>query len=753
MKESTIRAEAVHLLTEAYYKVLAINLTTDSHEEIKKSPISSSEKTSSKISECFHHFAYSNEIYIDDQEKFLRFTSLNHLRNLFDNGKTYACCHYRRKVGNDMRWVCMELIPAQEYSSRHQEIFLYIKDIHDEFISIISSKDFVTGGFNRHGFLHETKSILNNSSSEQKFALVLFDISDFKAVNEYFGTEGGDYLLHKIYKKLRSSALHPLIIGRMYGDHFLCLVEQKNVTEDTVTKLCKISFSHGEKSLNISLTCGIYNIEDTSVNVGTMCDYAELAKKSIVDLYLQPYAVFDSSMRIDYIVQSEVRGRTLKALDNNEFHVYFQPIYDARTGELASAEALIRWEYPGKGLISPAIFIPALEESGHISKLDHFVANHVAQFLKDRADQGKTTIPISVNLSWMDFYDKNMINSILVEVRNNKNPNVLPRFEITETSYAALHGQHNNMITALQEAGGKVLLDDFGSGYSSFSTLRDYNFDIAKLDMGFIQQLGKGNQIKSIIHSIIDMFHHMNVKVIAEGVETEAQLDFLRRHGCDYIQGYYFSKPLPQDEFEKLLDENKKKEIPVISLVDMKLTDLIPRDILQELQDSFSHMTGMAAITTDRNGVPVTNPSNFTDFCTKYIRGTKEGLNRCNKCDTEGARKSLQEGNVYCYECHAGLLDYAAPIMVNGELVGRFLGGQILSKKPDPEHYRTLAEELNLDPGAFLDSLKSITIMEQEKIDQAAQFFFTTANMISEIAYNRHMLQRKNIELESTIEK
>lgn len=750
MEKSKIEGEALQMLSTVYYKILVINLTTDSHSELKKTDesISRSQNFSTKISEWFISFANSDEIFIDDKEKFLRFTNLDNLRNMFDSGRTYACCHYRRKVGNDFRWVCMELIPTTEYSHDNQQIFLYIKDIHDEFVSVISSKDFITGGFNRRGFLHEAKNILKHSSDQQSFAIVLFDISGFKAINEYFGTEGGDQLLRIIYEKIHASELHPLIVGRMYGDRFLCLMEQKNLHYDVLTALCKTPFTHGGKTLNISCRCGIYLIEDKSIHIGTMCDYAELAKRRIVDLYLQPYAIFDKDMRIDYIVQSEVRGRTLEALENNEFEVYFQPIYDARTGELASAEALIRWQYPGKGMISPGIFIPALEESGHISKLDHFVANHVSEFLRKRTEEGKTTVPISVNLSWMDFYDQKMIDSILLQIRNNNNPSVVPRFEITETSYAALRERNDDMIAALQNAGGKLLLDDFGSGYSSFSTIRDYNFDIAKLDMGFVHQIGKGNQVKSIIHSIIDMFHHMNVKVIAEGVENETQLDFLRRHGCDYIQGYYFSKPLPQDEFEKLLDENKKKEIPDISLENMVLTDLIPVETLQEIQDSFSSMTGMAAIITDRNGVPITKASNFTDFCLHHIRKSELGLERCQKCDGEGVKKALQDGRVYCYQCHAGLFDYAAPIMVNGELIGCFIGGQILPEKPNPDAYLSICEELNLNRPDLQKSIQEITIIEQDKIDNAVNFFCTTANVLSELAYSRHLLQRKTIELE-----
>lgn len=235
-------------------------------------------------------------------------------------------------------------------------------------------------------------------------------------------------------------------------------------------------------------------------------------------------------------------------------------MFDAYTGELASAEALIRWNYPQHGLLSPGIFIPVLEESGHISQVDHFVLDEVRRFYEKRRNEGKHIVPISINLSWMDFYDSDMMGTIFESLQHDRY-GIQARFEVTETSCAAMYVHEVNVIAALQEAGAMVLLDDFGSGYSSFSTFSNYNFDIIKLDMGFVQKIGTDDKIKSIIHSIIDMSHHMNAKVIAEGVETHEQLDFLSRHGCDYIQGFYFSKPVPQKEFEAMLELSANKSV------------------------------------------------------------------------------------------------------------------------------------------------------------------------------------------------
>ena len=363
-------------------------------------------------------------------------------------------------------------------------------------------------------------------------------------------------------------------------------------------------------------------------------------------------------------------------------------------------------------------------------------------------------VPISINLSWVDFYDSKMMNAIF-ESLQDESCNVKVRFEVTETAYAAMSEHEANLIAKLRSAGAEVLLDDFGSGYSSFSTFSAYDFDLIKLDMGFVQKIGKDAKIKSIIHSIIDMSHHMHAKVVAEGVETQNQLDFLYRHDCDFIQGYYFSKPLPRKDFENMLMQgaDKKDILPVKK--ELTLTDLISVEMLQKFQDAFSDMTGMAALTTDKYGVAVTRGSNFSKFCMDHTRQSKLGKQRCEQCDKKGAEQAIRNGCVCVYECHAGLMDYAAPIMVNGEMIGCFIGGQILAEKPDPEKYRKIASELGIDPEAYLSSLDEIHVVDRKVIDQAANCLYVTANILSEVAFNKYtadtingLLRDKNAQLD-----
>lgn len=745
MKSEMHGREALMMLSDIYHKILKINLTMDTYEEIKviQSEVNTENGYSDKISDCLKGLVESAHIHPDDVEKYLLFVDIENLRGAFRDGKTYICCHYRRKIDDEFRWVSMELVPAPEYRHDDQAVYLYIKDIHDEFVADMENKDFLTGAFNRQGFLREARLFLDAADEEKEYAVVLFNVKGFKGINEYFGTKGGDEVLRAIYKYFKNSPLQPIMIARTDGDHFICLVDQENLDYDILPELCKINFSKDNKTIQLYIRCGIYLIKNRSIHISTMCDYAKIAISHIFDEYIKSYAVFDASMRTNYIIRSEIQGRIQEALENREFEVYYQPIYDARTGVLTSAEALIRWNYPGKGIVSPGIFIPVLEESGQITQVDHFVLNEVRRFYEEHKKEGKHIVPISINLSWMDFYDSEMMDAIFDSLRND-NYDIQPRFEVTETAYSAMSANETNLIAALREAGAEVLLDDFGSGCSSFSTFSTYDFDIVKLDMGFVQKIGTDSKIKSIIHSIIDMSHHMNAKVIAEGVETKNQLDFLSRHDCDYIQGYYFSKPLPRKDFESMMEREGDVRDSLSAEKEPSLTDFIPVETLQKIQDAFSSMTGMAALTTDKYGVAVTKGSNFTDFCTEYTRKSDIGRQRCEQCDKNGAELAFREGRSCVYECHAGLMDYAAPIMVNGEIIGCFIGGQVLPEKPNPEKYLRIAEEIQVDAEAYLKALDTVYILDREKIDNAANFLYVTANILSDIAYNRYTADRSN---------
>ena len=446
-----------------------------------------------------------------------------------------------------------ELIVRYNFVYFDKEQQLVLSTIQD--ISYLAYQDFLTGDLNRIGFYHIVSNIIKNDPHSDKFSLLFIDFKEFKALNEILGFEGGDAFLHHFHNELRNSFLNPIAAARLTSDHFVCLIERKYLDYEQLTKLLKQSFTYHDKTILIFAKCGIYHIHDQHVSVNGMCDRANLACQHIENEYLQPYAIYDLKMKEIYMAQSQIRHNIGQALENNELQVYYQPIFSTATDKIVGAEALIRWIHPEKGMISPDVFIPTLEKNGHISVLDKFVSDIISLFLHRRHDAGKKVVPISMNISRMDFYDPDMLNALVDEFSNDEFLCSHKMLELTESAYISINNLDLHPLRKIQNQNVRILLDDFGSGFSSFSTITDYDFNILKLDMEFIRSIGKNPKIESVLRTIISMAHELGIKVIAEGAETNEQVNFLKSVNCDFIQGYYYSKPVPQDVFENMLDE------------------------------------------------------------------------------------------------------------------------------------------------------------------------------------------------------
>ena len=499
--------------------------------------------------EGYRSYSSHRAVVESERERFKKCVELSTIKEGLRKDKQYFfTIHETDKTGE---------VRLKRYS------YIYIDERVDiivgarEDITEFSEKDVLTGGYNRRGFIRITERLLNEVPDRTKYAVLFFNVKNFKAVNELFGVESGEVVLQNIFRTLTHSKLSPVITARVESDHFVCLVENKNLDFEELTSVCDNKFVKDGKCMNLIIRCGIFYVEEKPMKISGMIDRAKLAKRYITDEYVQPYMVYDHSMQGAYIDKAKLAGELQEGIAKEQFKVYYQPVIDTKTGKIASAEALIRWIHPDKGFISPALFIPALEENGHISELDFYVLKKVWQFINDRCENNKFVVPISVNLSWMDFYDEIMMEKILKEMdrfRENGREH-MARFEITETSYAAIRENRSGILESLRIKNAKILLDDFGSGFSSFGMLQDYDFDILKIDMSFIRKIGENPKTKSIVHSIIGMAHEIGIKTVAEGVETEEQVSFLRQSGCDYIQGYYYSKPLPEEEFVEFLEK------------------------------------------------------------------------------------------------------------------------------------------------------------------------------------------------------
>ena len=417
-------------------------------------------------------------------------------------------------------------------------------------------RDYLTGSYNRRGFIYMAEKFLNHCDDRSRYGILYFNIKSFKATNELLGVKEGDRILRSFCERINQSFLHPVYTARIEADHFVSLVECDRISPDRLSEFCGQILEVNNKKIRIRCRCGIFYLKNENMSVSGMVDRAKLAKQYIVDEYLKPYAIFDHDMDRVYIDNAEITAEFEDAITNEELEVYYQPIVDSVTGRIISAEALIRWNHSKKGFISPGVFVSKLEEDGSISKLDRYVFRKVRAYIGDRYTRGLKIVPVSMNLSWMDFYDEELIGEISDFLEKSEFPSKFIRFEITETSYAALEENVGKILSKVKDKGARILLDDFGSGYSSFNMLQRFFFDILKIDMSFTKEIEMNSRTRKLIPLIIEAAHALDAKTIAEGAETKEQVEFLREHGCDYIQGYYFHRPLKKDEFSEKLDQN-----------------------------------------------------------------------------------------------------------------------------------------------------------------------------------------------------
>ena len=283
-----------------------------------------------------------------------------------------------------------------------------------------------------------------------------------------------------------------------------------------------------------------------------MYDRANLAAKHCKGNYIRNYAFYTRQMSQEIEKEQRIVNSMKSALENHEFVVYYQPKYGLSDNQIAGAEALVRWKHPERGMISPGEFIPVFERNGFITKLDYYVWEQTCIQLRRWLDEGKQPLPISVNLSRISLYNKEVVEVICDLVDKYQIPRSLFQVELTESAYNTNPKAVQEMMQRLREEGFYILMDDFGSGYSSLNVLKDIVVDVLKMDMKFFSGDDKEGRGENIMAAVIRMAKWLNMPVVAEGVERIEQVEFLRSIGCEYVQGYYFAKPMPVEEYEKL---------------------------------------------------------------------------------------------------------------------------------------------------------------------------------------------------------
>ncbi|MCR5833926.1 MAG: bifunctional diguanylate cyclase/phosphodiesterase [Selenomonadaceae bacterium] len=418
-----------------------------------------------------------------------------------------------------------------------------------------SKFDELTGLYNREAFFREA-SLLLGVRYDVNYCIVCMDISCFKIINDLFHMETGNLILCTAADYLKSILNPKTALGcRTTADHFiLCIPSEELHIEEIIKNLdSKIQGLH--ISHNILFFAGIYPVEKRDLPIEQMCDRASMALKRIKGSYLTRYAYYDAKMRDEMIEELLITGNLEVALNERQFTIFLQPIFDPKKNKIVSAEALVRWFHPIHGMVSPGKFIPVCERNGFIVRLDRFVWEEACRFQRNLLDKGKPIVPISVNLSRLNFYSLDLPEFLSLLLAKYELEPWMLKLEITESAYTDNQTQLWDMIHTFKSMGFAVLMDDFGSGYSSLNMLKDMPLDTIKIDMAFIRELEKSERVAIILKFVVEMVEALNMGVVVEGVETKKQCDYVSSLGEVAIQGYYFSRPLPMPEYEKLLDK------------------------------------------------------------------------------------------------------------------------------------------------------------------------------------------------------
>ncbi len=415
--------------------------------------------------------------------------------------------------------------------------------------------DELTGLYNRRKFCEATEAMLKANASTE-YILVFFDINNFSIVNDMLGASAGDRILVALARVLHKMIGGLGTYGRLDNDHFVTCYPKELFNAGHYERNARVDCSAFGIDYIIKLNFGIYDIKDIALPVGQMCDRAGLAAHTAAKNYLTPYAFYDDLMLDTILAEQEIANEMEQALAQGQFQIYLQPIGSLFNKKTIGAEVLVRWLHPKKGLLSPPQFIPILEKNGFIIKLDNFVWEQTAKLLVARKKLGLPELPFSVNLSRRSIYSRNFVAELIGLVKKYDLEPRLLRLEVTESAYTDDPEQIKATMTALQKEGFMIFMDDFGSGYSSLNMLKDMPFDTLKIDMKFLEGFDKSSRAGAIVTSVVRMARWLKIPVIAEGVETQEQTDFLYSIGCDQIQGFYFSQPLVVDEFERFVCEN-----------------------------------------------------------------------------------------------------------------------------------------------------------------------------------------------------
>lgn len=423
-----------------------------------------------------------------------------------------------------------------------------------EQLKYVTEHDALTGLYNRAKFFSETRRLLD-ANPDVVFIFVRFDIERFHLINSFYGEGEGDKLLKFVADSFRKYAktVSCCTYGKFDSDVFCLCAPQNELNLQTLAERAKTVLSSYNYNFYIEPKYGVYVINDPSVPIESMYEFASMASKRSKNKYMNFIEYYDQSMSDELLSEQRIINEMQNALETEQFEVYLQPKFVMNTNEPFGAEALVRWKHPEKGLIFPGQFIPVFERNGFIRKLDFYMWERVCKLLRKWLDSGIQPAPISVNVSRVNMYNPNLVCMLSELLDKYSIPASLLNLEITESSYMDNPNQMKKTIAELKSIGFIIMMDDFGSGYSSLNALKEIDVDILKIDMKFLPTGESDSRSERILSSVIRMAGWLDLPVIVEGVETHEQKEFLQSIGCNYVQGFLFAKPMPVPDYETVI--------------------------------------------------------------------------------------------------------------------------------------------------------------------------------------------------------
>ncbi|MGO1461661.1 MAG: EAL domain-containing protein [Marinobacter sp.] len=425
--------------------------------------------------------------------------------------------------------------------------------------------DILTGLPNRMLALDRLKLALAQARRENSMVGVMFlDLDNFKHINDTLGHDAGDNLLIEAARRISSCLRGTSTVARLGGDEFLVILpglagpESSSQVAERILANFTPAYTLNGQEIFVTTSIGIAIFPNDSDNSGTLLQHADAAMYQAKHQGKSSYAHFTPEMTAASHERLQMESRMRRALELQEFELYFQPIVDAVSGELRAAEALLRWNNPAMGVVMPDNFIPLAEETGLIIPIGEWVLEQACRSAREWKDTIGQDIGISVNVSPRQFRDPGFTNAVMSALANNNLAPERLELEITESLLLDNSIETADILKQLDRAGVRLSVDDFGTGYSALSYLKSYPFDTLKIDKSFVQDVLKEPEDASLVRAIINMAHSLGLTIIAEGVEEESQTYFLKQEGCDFAQGYFYSRPLSAGAFSEWLKTNHR---------------------------------------------------------------------------------------------------------------------------------------------------------------------------------------------------